>query len=174
MGGQGLSGRRPWWLAAAVVGVDQLAKALAVAFLEDGPVQLIGDFLELRLTRNPGAAFSSFTDGGRALAVIAIVVAVAVALAVPRMGRRSEQIALLLILGGAIGNLTDRIVRGGGLLDGAVVDFIDFSFWPTFNIADAAISVGVAVLVLGAFLPPGRRPAAHEGTATSGDDGDHG
>jgi signal peptidase II len=61
-------------------------------------------------------------------------------------------IALALVLGGALGNLTDRIFRGSGVLDGHVVDWIDWWFIPTFNIADAALNVGVAVLLLSALL----------------------
>ena len=129
-----MKGVAPWWVAFAVVTGDQLTKIWAVARLDDGPIKLLGDTLAFRLTRNPGAAFSRFTSGGTVLAVVAIVIVLVVSFALPRMTRRVEQIALALVLGGAIGNLIDRIFRGDGVLDGAVVDFIDFSFWPTVNV----------------------------------------
>ena len=156
MGGYGLKGAAPWWVAVAVVLGDQLTKIWAVASLDDGPIRLLGDTLAFRLTRNPGAAFSSFTSGGTALGVVAIIIPLVVSFALPRMKRRVDQIALALVLGGAIGNLIDRIFRGDGFLDGAVVDFIDFSFWPTFNVADSGISVGVVLMLLAAvvFKPP--------------------
>ncbi len=150
MGRQSLT-RPPWWVVIAVVAADQITKAWAVAGLEDAPVSLIGEFLELSLTRNPGAAFSSFTGGGRFLAVVAMLIIVVVAAALPQASRRFEQVALALILGGAVGNLIDRFVRGDGVLDGAVVDFIDFSFWPTFNVADSAITLGVVALLILSF-----------------------
>ncbi len=159
MGRQGLK-RPPWWVAIGVVVADQVTKVWAVAALEGEPVSLIGEFLEFRLTRNPGAAFSSFTGGGRLLAVVAILIVVVVAVTLPQAARRFEQVSLALILGGAVGNLLDRFFRGEGILDGAVVDFIDFSFWPTFNVADSAISIGVVVLIAGAlFAPHAEAPA---------------
>ncbi len=65
--------------------------------------------------------------------------------------RRIEAVALGLVLGGAVGNFIDRAVRGDGLLDGAVVDFIDFSFFATFNVADIAVNAGVVLLLVAAF-----------------------
>jgi len=132
--------------------VDQLTKVWAVAALSDGPIVLIDGFLQLRLTRNPGAAFSSFTGGGAFLAVIAAIVAVAIGFLLPLIEERLERVALALVMGGALGNFTDRIFRGDGFLDGAVVDFIDFSFFPTFNAADSAISIGVVLMLLSVVL----------------------
>jgi signal peptidase II len=159
VGGQGLSigiRRGPALpIVVAVVVMDQLTKLWAVAVLEDGPIELIGDFLALRITRNPGAAFSSFGGGGTAIGVAALLVAATIAVLLPRVERRIEEVALALILGGAIGNLFDRVFRGEGVLDGAVVDFVDFSFFPTFNVADSAITVGAALLVIGAVFLTG-------------------
>lgn len=132
--------------------MDQLTKVWAVAALSDGPIVLIDGFLQLRLTRNPGAAFSSFTGGGAFLAVIAAIVAVAIGFLLPLIEERLERVALALVMGGALGNFTDRIFRGDGFLDGAVVDFIDFSFFPTFNAADSAISIGVVLMLLSVVL----------------------
>lgn len=123
-----------------------------MAALDDRSFSLIGDFLALRLTRNPGAAFSSFQGGGPLLAVVAVVMAVVIVLALRSVERRAEAIALGAVMGGALGNLVDRLFRGDGLLDGHVVDFIDFSFWPTFNVADSAITLGVVALLVLSFI----------------------
>lgn len=145
-------------IAAAVVAVDQLTKVWAVAALSDGSVELIDGFLQLRLTRNPGAAFSSFTGGGPFLGAVAAAVAIAIAFLLPQIEQRLDRFALSLVMGGALGNFADRIFRGDGFLDGAVVDFINFSFWPTFNAADSAISVGVVLMLLSVLFS--REPAA--------------
>jgi signal peptidase II len=137
-------------IAAGVVAVDQLTKVWAVAALSDGPIELIDGSLQLRLTRNPGAAFSSFTGGGPFLGAIAALVAVAIAFLLPQIEERLDRVALSLVMGGALGNFVDRIFRSDGFLDGAVVDFIDFSFWPTFNAADSAISIGVVLMLFSA------------------------
>lgn len=131
---------------------DQITKIWAVAALSDRSINLIGETLRFRLTRNPGAAFSSFTGGGAVLAVIAVVVAVVIAVLLPRVESRADRMALSLLMGGALGNFADRVFRGDGFLDGAVVDFIDLSFWPTFNVADSAISIGVVVMLVSAFF----------------------
>lgn len=144
-----------------MIAADQLTKVWALAALDEGPINLIGDTLRFRLTRNPGAAFSSFAGGGTAIAVIAIIAAVAIALYLPKVEERVDRLALALIMGGALGNVADRIFRGDGFLDGAVIDFIDLSFWPTFNVADSAISVGVVLMLVSAFFVA---PRAHSAT----------
>lgn len=127
--------------------------------MSDGPVALLGEFLEFRLTRNPGAAFSSFQDGGPVLGLVALVMVVVIVIALQSVERRAEAIALGAVMGGALGNFTDRVFRGEGFLDGAVIDFIDFSFWPTFNVADSGITLGVvALLVLSFTAGPGDEP----------------
>lgn len=131
----------------------------ALAALDEGPINLIGETVRFRLTRNPGAAFSSFAGGGSVLAVIALIAAIGIAVYLPRVEERVDRLALALIMGGALGNVADRIFRGDGLLDGAVVDFIDLSFWPTFNVADSAISVGVVLMLISAFFVA---PRAHK------------
>jgi signal peptidase II len=88
------------------------------------------------------------------IGVIAFAVVLFLIYLVARTSRRIDVLALGLILGGALGNLTDRVFRGEGVLDGAVVDWIDWWFIPTFNVADAALNVGVAALLIAAlFLP---------------------
>jgi signal peptidase II len=109
--------------------------------------------LQFTYAENPGAAFSSFLGSGPVIGFIAIGVTGFLLYLISRTTRRIELIALGLILGGALGNLTDRIFRGEGVLDGSVVDWIDWWFIPTFNIADAALNIGVAVLLLAALFP---------------------
>lgn len=134
-----------------VVSVDQLTKWWASIALDDGPMGVIDGFFRFRLIFNTGASFSLFSGGGQVLAVIAFGVVGLIVYMLGDAGRRLEAVALGLVLGGAVGNLVDRVFRGSGLLDGAVVDFIDFSFFATFNVADIAINVGVALLFVAAF-----------------------
>ncbi len=145
---------RLWALLVAgiVLIVDQLAKAWAVNALADGPIVLIGDFLHLDLLYNTGAAFSFFGGGGRLLPLVVIGVVIAIFFALRDAGNLGEAIGLGLVLGGALGNLADRVFRGDGLIDGAVVDYIDLSFFATFNLADTAVTVGVIVLAVSTFF----------------------
>jgi len=139
-------------IAAAVIVLDQITKALAVASL-DAPVTIIDGLLRLRLTRNDGAAFSLFQGGGQFVAVLAVAISIWLVVLLMRTERWPERVALSLILGGAVGNLVDRILRSeAGIADGAVVDFIDLWVIPTFNVADAAISIGATLLVLLALM----------------------
>ncbi len=132
--------------------LDQLSKAWAEAALADGPIVVIEGFLQFRLTYNTGAAFSMFSKGGPILGVIAVGVIVMIMFVLKDASRKAEAVALGMVLGGSIGNFTDRVFRGDGLLDGAVVDFIDFSFFATFNVADMGITLGVGLLLLVAFF----------------------
>lgn len=138
-------------VATVVVVLDQLTKWWASNALADGPIVVVDGFFQFRLTFNTGASFSLFSGGGQIVAVIAIGVAVMIFYMLGDASRRIEALALGLVLGGALGNLIDRIFRGSGLLDGAVVDFIDFSFFATFNVADMAINIGVLVLLIAVF-----------------------
>jgi signal peptidase II len=138
----------PFLLAAAVVTLDQATKAWAVAALSDGPIRLIGDVLALRLTRNPGGAFSVFTGFTPLLALLAAALVVVIVRTTRRTADAVMAYTLALVLGGAVGNLVDRLVRPPGFLRGHVIDFIDLSFWPTFNLADSAITIGVIVVLI--------------------------
>ncbi len=135
-----------------VVALDQISKALAVAGLEDGPLSIVGEDVELRLSRNSGGAFSLFQGFTPLLAVVAIGLSVVLVRAVRRTDDFVVLIALSLVLGGAIGNLVDRIARSPGFLEGAVVDFVKVGSFPTFNVADAAITVGAVTLVVRTLL----------------------
>jgi signal peptidase II len=153
-GGSGRSRLSARWLAFIVAGLvvvaDQLTKWWALDALDDGPIDLIDGFLRLDLTMNTGAAFSLFQGNGQLLGVIAIGVIALIFFVLGDASRRIEAISLGLVLGGAIGNLVDRAFRGDTFLSGAVVDWIDLWFIPTFNVADSAITIGVALLVVAA------------------------
>ncbi|WP_344413913.1 signal peptidase II [Pseudonocardia ailaonensis] len=149
---------RTWWVLAIVapviLGLDILTKALAVANLEDQPpVRLFGGLVNLVLLRNPGAAWSMATGYTWIISLIAVVVVVVIVRISGRLRSVGWAISLGLILGGALGNLTDRLFRAPGPLEGHVVDMVsivrtDGSFFPVFNLADSAISVGGVLLVL--------------------------
>ena len=137
---------------AVVVLVDQLTKWWAVDRLSSGPVHVVWR-LDFSLSYNTGSAFSLF-QGDTGILVVVAVALVAVLLVMvwraPTMGRAA---ILGLILGGALGNLSDRFFRSQ---HGAVVDYVDFHFFPSFNVADACITVGCILLVLSILLD-GRR-----------------
>jgi len=136
-------------LAVVVYALDQLTKVLAVAQLEGRvPVDLLGGLLTLRLTRNPGAAFSLGTGYTVVLTMVAIGVVVVVVRLSSRLRSVGWAVALGLLLGGACGNLTDRLVRAPGPLRGHVVDFLELPHWPVFNVADSAIVAAAALVVL--------------------------
>lgn len=136
----------------AIVGADQLSKAWAVSRLADGPIGIIGKTVELHLTRNTGSAFSLFRNVTPLLAGIAVVVAVYLVRSLRSARDPAMLVALALVLAGAIGNLGDRVFRSPGFLRGAVVDFVHVGWWPTFNVADSAITIGAIVLVMRALL----------------------
>lgn len=132
--------------------MDQLTKAWAINNLSDGPIVIIENILQLRLTSNTGASFSLFTNGGPIIAIIVIGVIGLIVYILGDASRRIEAVALGLVLGGSIGNLIDRVFRGAGLFDGGVVDFINVDFFATFNVADIGVNVGVALLLIAVFF----------------------
>ncbi len=135
--------------AIVVVALDQITKAIAVAALDDGrSVRAIDGIMHWTLQRNPGAAFGIFRRAPALFTVLAIVIATAIVIAAPRVRDRLNGVALGLILGGALGNLGDRLFRPPGPFRGRVIDFIDFRVWPSFNLADAAVVIGAALLAL--------------------------
>jgi signal peptidase II len=127
--------------------LDQLSKWWAVKTLGDEPPRdLLGALLRLDLIRNPGAAFSIGTGNTWVLTIIAVVVLVVVIRVSRRLGSAGWAWALGLLLGGALGNLTDRVVREPGLGQGHVIDFLNYNGWFIGNIADIAI-VSAAILI---------------------------
>lgn len=141
-------------IAIVVVAIDQVTKAWARTALSDSIIDVIPGFLRLALAENSGAAFGLFKSGGQIIAVLAVVAIGVIFFAFRAVDNRADLIGLGLVLGGAVGNLVDRLTRGDGLLDGRVTDWIDLWFIPNFNVADAAISVGVALLLFGALRRP--------------------
>jgi signal peptidase II len=144
-------------VAVGVVAADQGTKLWALSRLAgDRVVALPGGWVDLRLISNPGAAFSV---GGGATWLFTLLAAMAVAI-VPwfaaRIRSRVQAIALGLLLGGAAGNLCDRLFRAPGPGLGRVVDFIDYHGWFIGNVADIAIVAGAGVLIVRAMTPPGR------------------
>lgn len=145
------SGRRIALLGAVavfVIVVDLVTKLAVVAHLTEGePKDVVGGLLRLDYTRNAGAAFSF----GEGMTVVFGLVAVVVAVAILRTARRLRSltwaITLGLLLGGALGNLGDRVFRSPGFLRGHVVDWIELPHWPVFNLADSAIVCGGALAV---------------------------
>jgi signal peptidase II len=151
--------RRPGLLyavAGAVYLLDRVTKVLVEDHLANHPpVVLIPRVVQLNYTENPGGAFSLFTDIPWLFFGATVVVSTVIVVASFRVVGRLPAVGLGLVLGGALGNLTDRLTRGQGLLDGKVVDFVDFHIWPVFNTADAAIVVGAAMLLLAGTRRPG-------------------
>lgn len=135
-------------VAAAVVLVDQATKTWALRALDDRTIDLVGS-LRLNLVFNTGSAFSIGAGLGPVLAIVGVVVVLVLLRASKDLEGRLALIGLGLVLGGAVGNLVDRAFRSGdGFLGGAVVDFVDLQWWPVFNVADAAICVGVVGLAI--------------------------
>ena len=134
-----------------VVALDLLTKVWAVRDLAGGPVDLIGDDIGFRLARNSGGAFSLFQGFTPLLAVVAGVVAYFLVRTVRRTADTLLVVALSLVLGGALGNLIDRVFRSPGFLRGAVVDFVHVGSFPTFNVADASITIGAVLVVIWAI-----------------------
>lgn len=136
-------------VAVAVLALDIATKSIIVATLSPAhAVRLLGGFLHLRQDRNPGAAFS-FAPG---LTILFSLIAISVIVVILRSSRRIRSvpwaITLGLLLGGATGNLVDRIFRAPGLFRGWVVDWIQIPHWPVFNLADSAIVCGGILAVL--------------------------
>ena len=156
-------------VAVVVLILDQLIKWWVVATLPGDPIVLIDGILQLRYVANFGAAFSILDGSGSLIALVAIAAVVFILLVVTKVYRIGEVAALGLVLGGAFGNLVDRL-RGG-----AVTDFIDVGWWPIFNLADSSIVIGIGLLLAAVFL--GRQPkpddqhAEHSVGLTSESDG---
>jgi len=136
-------------IALTVLTCDIITKSVVVATLSDrAPVRLLGGLLTLRVSRNPGAAFSI----GTSMTVVFTAIAVGVVVFILRTSRRIRSLAwavtLGLLLGGATGNLTDRMLRYPGPLRGYVVDWIQVPHWPVFNLADSSIVCGGVLAVL--------------------------
>jgi len=148
-----------WYLLAClVVVIDQLTKYWVSSVFSYGETLELLPVLNLTLVHNMGAAFSFLSDAGGwqrwFFTIVSLVVSIVLVVWLYRLPTRQTLLAtaLALVLGGAVGNLWDRVVLG------YVVDFIDFFYrrhhWPAFNVADAAITLGAVLLILESFLAP--------------------
>ena len=126
-------------------GLDRVTKLWAEATLPGDPVDAIPGILTLRFTENSGGAFSIGRSAPWFFVGVTVVVSLVIVATAFRHTSRGVAVALGLVLGGALGNLTDRAIRGPGFR-GRVVDFIDFQVWPVFNLADSAIVLGAILL----------------------------
>ncbi len=136
-------------VALVVFVIDRVTKSIVSATIPFGTeVQVLGNLVAVTNVRNSGAAFGFAPVGPWFFLVAALAVSVGLIIYVVREpGDLSADAVLGLILGGALGNAFDRIINGGG-----VTDFINFHFWPVFNVADSAVSIGVVLLIVGYFL----------------------
>ena len=143
--------QRLFSLACLVWALDFLTKNWAIENLSSSPRKLIGSFLQLTLLRNPGAAFSLATG----FTIIFTSLSIAVALFITRTASRITSpwwaVVAGLVLGGVLGNLTDRIFREPGFLYGHVIDWIELPHWPIFNLADSAIFIAAGIAILLTF-----------------------
>jgi signal peptidase II len=139
-------------VAGLVLALDVATKVWVVAELEgQRRLELLGGQLLLQVSRNPGAAFSLGENATLLFTLVAIVVIVVILRVSTRVRSAGWGVSLGLLLGGATGNLVDRLLRSPGPGRGAVVDFLDFQVWPSFNVADSGIVVGGLLAVLLSF-----------------------
>ena len=138
----------PLVLPAVILLLDQSSKAWARSTLSSRSVELVGDFFQLRLVYNTGAAFGILQGGRWVFLGLAIPVGAALFVWSSRAAHPIQRVSAGLLLGGLVGNSWDRLVAPAG----RVTDFIAFSFWPAFNLADSAMVVGVSLFVIHRLL----------------------
>lgn len=145
---------RRWLLAviALVILLDQATKHWALTALEGGRTIEVVWTLRFSLGFNSGFAFGNGRGWGGLIGSIALIVTIVLLRAMARAASTVLALGLGLVSGGAMGNLVDRIFRGEGWMRGRVVDFIDLQWWPVFNVADSAITVGAVLIVIGTLL----------------------
>ncbi|MEY4400436.1 MAG: signal peptidase [Actinomycetota bacterium] len=142
------SARRLWWLIGVIVVADQLTKHWALNRLSRGrTIDIVGS-LRFNLAYNKGMAFSQATGAGPIIGALAFVIVIGVVLWMRRSATGLAALASSMIVGGAVGNLVDRVFRNDAWFRGAVVDFIDLQWFPVFNVADSCITVGAVLMVL--------------------------
>ena len=141
--------KRLYAIAWAIWLLDFATKSWALNSLDSrNPVKLLGDFLQLTLLKNSGAAFSLAQGATVIFTIFAILVVVAIAYYSIKITSFGWSIVLGLALGGILGNLTDRIFRSPGFFTGHVIDWIQLPNWPVFNLADSAIVVAASIAVI--------------------------
>ena len=139
--------------------VDLVTKIWAIAALDDRTIDVVWK-LRFHLVSNTGFAFSTGEGLGPLLGVLAIVIAIGLWRYRHHITSAVGAIGVGMVIGGALGNLVDRVFRGDGWGRGGVVDFIDLQFWPVFNVADSAIVVGVGCLMVVLWLEDRRKSSA--------------
>jgi len=140
-------------VATVVIIFDQLTKTWAVNALDDGRIVHVVSTLRMNLTYNSGMAFSQGQGLGAVIGVLALLVVAVLTLSLRKSSDWRRLLATGLIIGGAVGNIVDRVFRGTGKFHGSVVDFIDLQWWPIFNVADMGVFVGAALLIFSAAVP---------------------
>ena len=148
-------------MAVFVIVADQLTKHWAVNELVDRDIDVFWT-LQFNLSYNTGMAFSRGENFGPIIGVVALGVVVALLLSMKRQPGRLTDVAVGMIIGGAVGNVIDRLFRQEGWLRGGVVDFIDFQWFPIFNIADIGVTVGGALLVIASWRAARAEPVEAE------------
>lgn len=146
-----VSGQTPKLIIAAVLIADQASKNWALNSLSDGRTIDLVWTLRFNLVFNSGMAFSQGQGLGRLIGLLAICVALWLWVGLRKTTKRWSIIGTSMLIGGALGNVFDRMFRGEKWLAGAVVDFIDLQWFPVFNIADSAVTVGAAILIFSSF-----------------------
>ncbi len=139
-----------------VIVFDQLTKHWSLNALGSGRTIKIFWTLQFNLVFNSGMAFSQGQGAGRIIGLLAIGVVIGLLMSLRKAMSRVTTIGTGLLVGGACGNILDRLFRGNGWLGGAVVDFIDLQWFPVFNVADSAVTIGAGFLILGAFVARSR------------------
>ena len=141
--------RRLYLVAALTWGLDLATKIWAVNNLSArNPVELLGSFFQLTLVRNPGAAFSFATGATIVFTIISVAAVIAIVYYSVKITSLGWATALGLLLGGVLGNLTDRLFRSPGFLKGEVIDWLELTHWPVFNLADSAIVVAAFLAIV--------------------------
>jgi len=141
--------RRLYLVAALTWGLDIATKIWAVNNLSArNPVEILGSFFQLTLVRNPGAAFSFATGATIVFTCIAVAAVIAILYYSSKITSLGWATTLGLLLGGVLGNLTDRLFRSPGFLKGEVIDWLELTHWPVFNLADSAIVVAAFLAIV--------------------------
>ncbi len=154
-------------VAAVIVVLDQITKHWAVTDLVgDREIHVIWT-LQWNLSFNTGMAFSRGQGLGPVIALLAMLIVIVLVVSSAHVESRLARFAAGMLIGGAVGNLLDRLFRGDGWLHGAVVDFIDFQWFPIFNVADIGVTVGAALFAIASMFD-GRRRDTHAAAMRSG------
>lgn len=163
---------RRWLLPAgvAVVALDQVTKTWAVNALDDGRTIHVAWTLQFALGFNSGMAFSKATGLGPFIGIVATLAIVFILASLRKADSPSSALGMALVAAGAAGNVIDRLFRGDAWFRGSVVDFIDLQWWPVFNVADSAITVGGVLVILGALRAGDEVDAVATGDAAGAGD----